>query len=61
MIGGALGVAVIGAVFFAALGHPAADRAHAAGHALATASITTMAAAIAATVLVRLLPSDRGD
>ncbi|MFI9255802.1 hypothetical protein [Streptomyces sp. NPDC053069] len=36
-IGAALGVAVIGAVFYAAFGHPAIDRAHAAGHTLATA------------------------
>ncbi|MER6303075.1 MFS transporter [Kitasatospora sp. NPDC001539] len=60
-IGGALGVAAIGAVFFAALGSPAADRAHAAGHALATASVATMVAAIAATVLVFLLPARHGD
>ncbi|MFD8390817.1 MFS transporter [Streptomyces sp. NPDC059680] len=60
-IGGALGVAAIGAVFFAAFGHPTADRAHAAGRALAMASVGTMAAAIVATVLVHLLPGGRSD
>lgn len=54
-IGGALGVAVIGAVFFAAF-DPASDgRAHAAGHALAMASLATFTTATAATVLVFLL------
>lgn len=60
-IGAALGVAVIGAVFFAAFGHTTTDRARAAGHALATASVGTMVAAVVATVLVYLLPGDRGD
>ncbi|WP_437074552.1 MFS transporter [Streptomyces sp. enrichment culture] len=58
-IGGALGVAVIGAVFFTVLGHPTGDPAEAAGHALAVASLATMTAAIAAAVLVRLLPAGR--
>ncbi|MEU6775165.1 MFS transporter [Streptomyces sp. NPDC046759] len=60
-IGAALGVAAIGAVFFAAFGHPSADRTHAAGHALAMASLATMTAAVVATVLVHLLPGGRRD
>ncbi|MCP2341043.1 MFS transporter [Actinomadura rupiterrae] len=51
-IGGALGVAVIGAVFFSTF-HP--GRPHSAAHALATASLATCAAAAIATVLVFLL------
>ncbi|MFE3492593.1 MFS transporter [Streptomyces sp. NPDC059175] len=55
-IGGALGVAVIGAVFFNAF-HPAADGAvEAAGHAFAMASITTFVIASLASLLVFLLP-----
>ncbi|WP_433662834.1 MFS transporter [Nocardia sp. CA-128927] len=56
-VGGALGVAVIGAVFFASF-HPDADgSAAAAGHAFAMASLATFVLAIVASVLVFLLPA----
>ncbi|MFD4925897.1 MFS transporter [Streptomyces goshikiensis] len=56
-IGGALGVAVIGAVFFDSF-HPEADgRAEAAGHAFAMSSLTTCSIAVLAAVLVFLLPA----
>ncbi|MEV4258768.1 MFS transporter, partial [Spirillospora sp. NPDC049652] len=54
-IGGALGVAVIGAVFFGAFDTTSHTRESAGGHALAMASLATCAAAAAATVLVVLL------
>ncbi|QKG19856.1 MFS transporter [Actinomadura verrucosospora] len=54
-LGGALGVAVIGAVFFGSFAPASHGRASAAGHALAMASLATCAAAAAATVLVFLL------
>ncbi|WP_211245774.1 MFS transporter [Actinomadura oligospora] len=54
-IGGALGVAVIGAVFFAAFDPATHGRANAAGHALAAASLATCAVGAAATLLVFLL------
>ncbi|WP_371797439.1 MFS transporter [Streptomyces sp. NBC_01718] len=55
-VGGALGVAVVGAVFFNAF-HPAADGpVRAAGHAFAMASITTFVIAALASLLVFLLP-----
>ncbi|MFF2576583.1 MFS transporter [Streptomyces goshikiensis] len=56
-IGGALGVAVIGAVFFGSF-HPEADgRVEAAGHAFAMSSLTTCSIAVLAAVLVFLLPA----
>ncbi|MFF2401654.1 MFS transporter [Streptomyces goshikiensis] len=56
-IGGALGVAVIGAVFFDSF-HPEADgRVEAAGHAFAMSSLTTCSIAVLAAVLVFLLPT----
>ncbi|MET9519067.1 MFS transporter [Streptomyces sp. NPDC002994] len=60
-VGGALGVAVIGVVFFDSF-HPSAHHAPqaaatAAGHALAMSSVFTCVIAIAATVLVYLLPN----
>ncbi|MGW1493548.1 MFS transporter [Streptomyces sp. NPDC002402] len=55
-VGGALGVAVIGAVFFNSF-DPAADgRVEAAGHAFAMSSLTTFLIAVLAAVLVFLLP-----
>lgn len=54
--GGALGVAVIGAVFFGSF-HPAAvGRVAAAGHAFAAASFGAFAIAVVATIAVFLLP-----
>ncbi|WP_214415989.1 MFS transporter [Sphaerisporangium fuscum] len=58
-IGAALGVAIIGVVYFGSLSASAADRAAAAGHAFAMSSIFTFAAAAVAVVLVRLLPAGR--
>ncbi|POX56344.1 MFS transporter [Streptomyces sp. Ru71] len=57
-VGGALGVAVVGAVFFHAFqsGAASGDRAHAAGHAFALTSLTTSAIAALAALLVFLLP-----
>ncbi|MFE9845451.1 hypothetical protein [Streptomyces goshikiensis] len=53
----ALGVAVIGAVFFNSF-HPEADgRAGAAGHAFAMSSLTTCTIAVLAAVLVFPLPA----
>ncbi|OKI57778.1 hypothetical protein [Streptomyces sp. MJM1172] len=58
-IGGALGVAVIGAVFFTSF-HPEADgRAEAAGHAFAMSSLTTCTIAVRTAVLVFLLPAKK--
>ncbi|SNR54949.1 MFS transporter [Actinomadura mexicana] len=57
-VGAALGVAVIGAVFFTAFDSPSPGRS-AAAHALAMASIATAAIALVAAVLVYLLPSGR--
>ncbi|MFF3226173.1 MFS transporter [Nocardia suismassiliense] len=58
-IGGALGVAVIGAVFFAAF-QPGADTGAAvAGHAFMMSSIANFAVAIVISVLVRQLPAVR--
>jgi EmrB/QacA subfamily drug resistance transporter len=55
-IGGALGVAIIGAVFFGTF-HPAAvGRVAAAGHAFAVVSFGTMVFAVIATAAVYLLP-----
>ncbi|MFI6999009.1 MFS transporter [Nocardia sp. NPDC050175] len=58
-VGGALGVAVIGAVFFASF-HPGTDGgAAAAGHAFAMSSIATCLLAILVTILVFRLPAVR--
>ncbi|MFI7045068.1 MFS transporter [Streptosporangium sandarakinum] len=58
-VGGALGVAIIGVVFFGSF-HPSAGGADtAAAHALAMSSVFTCAAALVATVLVCLLPGGR--
>ncbi|MFI6644535.1 MFS transporter [Streptomyces sp. NPDC050504] len=55
-VGGALGVAVIGAVFFNTF-HPEEDgRVEAAGHAFAMSSLTTFVIAVLAAVLVFMLP-----
>ncbi|MEV4110352.1 MFS transporter [Nonomuraea sp. NPDC049695] len=58
-VGGALGVAVIGAVFFDAFDPASHDRADAAAHGLAMASLSTFAAAVVVAVLVFLLPKTR--
>ncbi|MEU6037793.1 MFS transporter [Actinomadura sp. NPDC047616] len=59
-VGSAVGVALIGAVFFNSF-HPATDgRVHAAGHAFAMASIGACVIAVLAAVLVFLLPRARG-
>ncbi|MFP3963022.1 MFS transporter [Actinomadura fulvescens] len=58
-VGAAVGVAVIGAVFFHSF-HPATGRVHAAGHAFAMASIGAFVIAALAAVLVFLLPRRRG-
>lgn len=57
-VGAALGVAVVGAVFFHAFrtGAASGDRVHAAGHAFALTSLTACAIAALATLLVFLLP-----
>ncbi|MFJ3904671.1 MFS transporter [Streptomyces sp. NPDC090025] len=55
-VGGALGVAVVGAVFFHAFDNGGADRVEAAGHAFALTSLTTFGIAAVAAVLVFLLP-----
>ncbi|MFG2004156.1 MFS transporter [Spirillospora sp. NPDC048911] len=55
-VGGALGVAMIGVVFFASYGPASSERA-AAGHALAMSSVCTCVIACAAAVLVYLLPA----
>ncbi|PXX59858.1 EmrB/QacA subfamily drug resistance transporter [Nocardia tenerifensis] len=55
-VGGALGVAVIGAVFFAAFRPETDGAAAAAGHAFAMSSVATFLLATVATVLVFLLP-----
>ncbi len=55
-VGGALGVAVIGAVYFSSF-HPAAvGRVAAAGHAFAAASLGTLALAVIAAIVVFILP-----
>jgi MFS family permease len=59
-VGGALGVAIIGGVFFNAFhssGSSAPDNIGAAAHALVMCSICTLIAATTATVLVYLLPN----
>ncbi|WAL66433.1 MFS transporter [Amycolatopsis cynarae] len=58
-VGGALGVAGIGIVFFGAFHPTGQDRVAAAGHGLAMASVFTLVGAAAATVLVFLLPKER--
>jgi EmrB/QacA subfamily drug resistance transporter len=57
-VGGALGVAVVGAVFFHSFqtGAASGDKVHAAGHAFALTSLTTFAIAALAALLVFLLP-----
>ncbi|MFJ7628329.1 MFS transporter [Streptomyces sp. NPDC097595] len=55
-IGGALGVAVIGAVFFNSFRPGTDGRSEAAGHAFAMSSLATFAIAVLAAVLVFLLP-----
>jgi MFS family permease len=57
-VGAALGVAVVGAVFFRAFhsGAASGDRVHAAGHAFALTSLTACAVAALAALLVFLLP-----
>ncbi|MFE3259153.1 MFS transporter [Nocardia sp. NPDC059091] len=54
--GGALGVAVIGAIFFGSFHPDAVGRVAAAGHAFAVASFATFGAAVIAGVVVFLLP-----
>ncbi|MEV8311920.1 hypothetical protein AB0P36_32515 [Streptomyces flavidovirens] len=56
-VGGALGVAIIGVVFFNAFDDSAHGRNEAAAHALAMSSVCTFIVAIAAAVLVYLLPN----
>lgn len=58
-VGGALGVALIGVVFFGAFRPSGPEDAEAAGHALAMASLFTLGAAVVATALVYLLPDRR--
>ncbi|WP_433516561.1 MFS transporter [Nonomuraea sp. CA-143628] len=58
-IGAALGVAVIGVVFFRSFDTSVRDSAAAAGHALAMSSIFTFVTATVAAVLVRMLPDGR--
>jgi MFS family permease len=60
-VGGALGVAVIGVVYFATFDPAAPDGAGAAAHGLAMASFATLAAAVIAVVLVFLLRTAAGD
>ncbi|MFF5019370.1 MFS transporter [Streptomyces sp. NPDC001165] len=57
-VGAALGVAVVGAVFFHSFqaGAASGDKVHAAGHAFALTSLTTFAIAALAALLVFLLP-----
>ncbi|MFI5685569.1 hypothetical protein [Streptomyces sp. NPDC051636] len=57
-VGAALGVAVVGAVFFHSFqtGGASGDKVHAAGHAFALTSLTTFAIAALAALLVFLLP-----
>ncbi|MEU9206322.1 MFS transporter [Streptomyces sp. NPDC048332] len=55
-VGGALGVAVIGAVFFNSFDPADGGRVHAAGHAFAMSSLTTFGIAVLASALVFLLP-----
>ncbi|MEV0844445.1 hypothetical protein AB0J21_00925 [Streptomyces sp. NPDC049954] len=58
-IGGALGVAVIGAVFFDTFRPDTDGKTEAAGHAFAMSSLATCAIAVLAAVLVFLLPKNR--
>ncbi|MFF5210321.1 MFS transporter [Streptosporangium sp. NPDC000396] len=58
-VGGALGVAIIGSVFFNAFPASTGGGAEAAAHALAMSSIFTLVTAIVATLLVYLLPTGR--
>ncbi|MGW6824123.1 MFS transporter [Streptomyces sp. NPDC055005] len=60
-IGGALGVAVIGAIFFNSFRPEADGRTEAAGHAFAMSSLTTFAIAVLAAVLVFLLPNKKAQ
>ncbi len=59
-VGGAIGVAVIGVVFFNSFDASAHDRTEAAAHALAMSSLSVFITAIAVTVLVFLLPNRPG-
>jgi hypothetical protein len=54
--GGALGVAIIGALFFSAFHPAAAGRVAAAGHAFAVVSFGTLVFAVIAAIAVFLLP-----
>ncbi|GAA2396184.1 MFS transporter [Nonomuraea africana] len=56
-VGSALGVAIIGIVFFNSFDPSAHDKTEAAAHALAMSSLFTLIVAIMATVLVCLLPN----
>ncbi|MFF4775741.1 MFS transporter [Microtetraspora fusca] len=58
-VGGALGVAIIGLVFFSSFRPAAEGKVGAAAHALAMSSIFTLITAIVATLLVYLLPAGR--
>lgn len=58
-VGGALGVAIIGVVFFDSFSPANGDRTAAAAHALAMSSVFTFTTAIVAAVLVYLLPKGR--
>lgn len=58
-VGGALGVAVIGLVFFSAFGPDAVGQADTAGHALSMASLVTLAGAAVAVFLVFRLPREK--
>ncbi|MCY0920579.1 MULTISPECIES: MFS transporter [unclassified Streptomyces] len=60
-IGGALGVAVIGAIFFNSFRPETDGRVEAAGHAFAMSSLTTFAIAVLAAVLVFLLPNKKAQ
>ncbi|MFF1819523.1 MFS transporter [Kribbella sp. NPDC058245] len=57
-IGSAIGVAVVGAVFFSSFDATASDHSGTAAYALAMSSFATFGIAIVATVLVYLLPRD---
>ncbi|MGI5491163.1 hypothetical protein [Microtetraspora malaysiensis] len=58
-VGGALGVAIIGLVFFSSFRPATEGKTGAAAHALAMSSIFTLITAIVATLLVYLLPTGR--
>lgn len=57
-VGSAIGVAVVGVVFFSSFDATSGDRTGAAGHALAMSSVATFVIAIMAAVLVYLLPRE---